>query len=142
MSFDQRLTLGRSDVESMAWLAAAEADDQTRPDWLRADAAELFHNCADALLYQTGTEGQRSVDMVPANFYRHGHYVRSVTQWLAELPEQIREQRPVQVQMALTAAKLVDTSYYSVAFRRDALDALDEIGEALLDAAEALEVTT
>jgi hypothetical protein len=131
MSDDLRLS--RATMDAVQWLAAAIMDDEKEPDWRRDVAAELFRNIGEVFKYQ---EDGRSAYWEPAAFHVKDFYSTSASLYAAGLPQKVLEERAVQVLLLRQAAELVDSQEFSVGFTREALVAMDEIGQSLARAVE------
>jgi hypothetical protein len=120
------LLVDRSDLTACAWLAAAVADDDREPDDVRQDVRDLLRDMTHVLLYgEPG--GGRSIKLIPVGFRWPGFFVDMVAEFLVDLDDEVKAERPAQVHLAQYAATLVDREGFSIDFRLDSLDALNVI---------------
>jgi len=97
----------------------------------------LAQNVFDSTRYPLlqGESPGRTMRFVPATFYSPGYYADSVNVFVAGLDENVRTENPGLVAMLKTIAAQVDSTAFSVDYRQSALDAMDGIGQSLVDAA-------
>lgn len=102
------------------------ADNDNRPDSIRADAERMYQELSDYLLYHDGIDGKQ-VRLVPLGF-RVKNFYRDivVAELLSRLPE-LESDQPVRVQMARQVAGICDSEFYSTDFRIEAWLALEAV---------------
>jgi hypothetical protein len=123
----------RADIESCAFLAMAMEDETG----ISTDAADLYHELSNLLLYQSpGADGTRSIRLIPVSF-RWPHFYRDmVAELLTDLGEDAVSDESGRVALVKHAAELTDCDLYSADFRLSCLDVLNELLDGLKRAAE------
>lgn len=118
------LVVNRKDVESCAFLAMALEADET---WISTDAADLFDELSDLLLYQPHGVAGREIRLIPVSFKWPHFYRDMVSELLVDLGEDAVSDEPVRVALVSHTAELVDNDLFNSDFRCDCLDVLNEL---------------
>jgi hypothetical protein len=126
MTTERQLVVNRGDVESCAFLAMARENEPG----IGPDAADLYDELSDLLLYQPHGVAGREIRLIPASFKWPCFYRDMIAELLLDLGDAVSDQ-PVLVALAKHAAELVDNDLYSFDFRASCLDVLNELVAAL-----------
>jgi hypothetical protein len=131
------LVVTRDDLVKASQIAYAVVDDDSQPDELRADAADVEFRLSEALCYQShGADDERSIRLLPIGMKWPQHFTSMEAEFEIDLPAQVREDMPAHLLMARLAAKYCDDALLSADFRLDAYDCLNQILAALTRAAD------